>query len=134
EQEEFLKAYITHFQHLFDEDNGGFGGAPKFPQTMNLMVMMRQDRESGLQQAEAMVNTTFLKMLRGGVYDQLRGGFHRYSVDERWLVPHFEKMSYDNSELLRNYLHGWQVTQNPFLRQTAEGIIGWVNEVLSVQK
>jgi hypothetical protein len=65
------------------------------------------------------------------VYDQLAGGFHRYSVDERWLVPHFEKMSYDNSELLRNYLHGWQVTQNPFLRETAEGIIGWVNEVLS---
>ena len=73
-------------------------------------------------------------MARGGVYDQLAGGFHRYSVDERWLVPHFEKMSYDNSELLRNYLHGWHVTQNPLLRETAEGIIGWVNEVLSDQE
>jgi uncharacterized protein len=73
-------------------------------------------------------------MARGGVYDQLAGGFHRYSVDERWLVPHFEKMSYDNSELLKNYLHGWQVTHNPFLRETAEGIIGWVNEVLSDQE
>jgi uncharacterized protein len=72
-------------------------------------------------------------MARGGVYDQLAGGFHRYSVDERWLVPHFEKMSYDNSELLKNYLHGWQVAQNPFLRETAEGIIGWVNELLSDQ-
>jgi uncharacterized protein len=72
-------------------------------------------------------------MAMGGVYDQLAGGFHRYSVDERWLVPHFEKMSYDNSELLKNFLHGWQVTRNPFLKSTAEGIIGWVNEVLSDQ-
>src|SRR5437667_11951063 len=72
-------------------------------------------------------------MARGGFYDQLAGGFHRYSVDERWLVPHFEKMSYDNSELLKNFLHGWQLTQNPFLCETAEGIIGWVDEVLSDQ-
>jgi hypothetical protein len=82
----------------------------------------------------AMIETTLEKMARGGVYDQLAGGFHRYSVDERWLVPHFEKMSYDNSELLRNYLHGWQVTENPLLRDTAEGIIGWVQEVLSDQE
>ena len=70
-----------------------------------------------------MAESTLEKMARGGVYDQLAGGFHRYSVDERWLVPHFEKMTYDNSELLRNYLHGWQVTQNPLFRETAEGII-----------
>ena len=70
-------------------------------------------------------------MARGGVYDQLGGGFHRYSVDERWLVPHFEKMSYDNSELLKNYLHAYQVTRAPLFRQTAEGIIDWVNGVLS---
>ena len=81
-----------------------------------------------------MAESTLEKMARGGVYDQLAGGFHRYSVDERWLVPHFEKMSYDNSELLRNYLHGWQVTQNPLLRETAEGIISWVNQVLSDQE
>src|SRR5437870_1690565 len=78
-----------------------------------------------------MVEATLEKMARGGVCDQLAGGFHRYSVDERWLVPHFEKMSYDNSELLRNYLHAWQVTQNSLLREKAESIIGWVNEVLS---
>jgi uncharacterized protein YyaL (SSP411 family) len=70
-------------------------------------------------------------MARGGVYDQLGGGFHRYSVDERWLVPHFEKMSYDNSELLKNYLHAYQVTRAPLFRQTAEGIVDWVNGVLS---
>src|SRR5947207_5520331 len=81
----------------------------------------------------AMAETTLEKMARGGVYDQLAGGFHRYSVDEKWLVPHFEKMSYDNSELLKNYLHGWQSTQTPLLKQTAESIIRWVNEVLSDQ-
>ena len=70
-------------------------------------------------------------MARGGVYDQLAGGFHRYSVDERWLVPHFEKMSYDNSELLKNYLHAYQVTGKPFFREIAEGIIGWVDDTLS---
>jgi len=68
------------------------------------------------------------------VYDQLAGGFHRYSVDERWLVPHFEKMSYDNSELLKNYVHAWQVTGKPFFREVAEGIIGWVSETLSDQQ
>ena len=70
-------------------------------------------------------------MALGGVYDQIAGGFHRYSVDERWCVPHFEKMTYDNSELLRNYLHGFQVTGKPLFRETANGIIGWVDEVLS---
>src|SRR5260370_40917484 len=79
----------------------------------------------------AMAETTLAKMARGGVYDQLAGGFHRYSVDERWLVPQFEKMSYDNSELLKNYLHGAQLTQNWLLHETAKGIIAWVNEVLS---
>jgi uncharacterized protein YyaL (SSP411 family) len=69
-------------------------------------------------------------MARGGVYDQLGGGFHRYSVDEHWLVPHFEKMSYDNSELLKNYLHAYLVTRVPLFRQTAEGIVDWVNGVL----
>ena len=70
-------------------------------------------------------------MAEGGVYDQLAGGFHRYSVDERWCVPHFEKMTYDNSELLKNFLHGYQVTGKPLFRETAEGIIEWVGEVLS---
>src|SRR5437870_103111 len=68
------------------------------------------------------------------IYDQLAVGFHRYSVDERWLIPHFEKMSYDNSELLKNYLHAWTITEKPQFCATAEGIIGWVNEVLSDQQ
>jgi len=76
---------------------------------------------------------TLEAMALGGVYDQIGGGFHRYSVDERWCVPHFEKMTYDNSELLKNFLHGYQVTHKPLFRETAEGIISWVNEVLSDQ-
>jgi hypothetical protein len=97
-------------------------------------LVLERYQQTGEKHLLAMAESTLEKMARGGVYDQLAGGFHRYSVDERWLVPHFEKMSYDNSELLRNYLHGWQITQNPFLRQTAEGIIAWVNEVLSDQQ
>ena len=81
----------------------------------------------------AVAATTLEKMGRGGVYDQIAGGFHRYSVDERWCVPHFEKMSYDNSELLKNFLHGYQVTREPLFREVAEGIIDWTNDVLSDQ-
>ena len=70
-------------------------------------------------------------MARGGVYDQLAGGFHRYSVDEHWIVPHFEKMSYDNSELLKNYVHGYQLTGNEFFAFVAKDIVRWMDEVLS---
>jgi uncharacterized protein YyaL (SSP411 family) len=118
---------------LFDIRNGGFGQSPKFSHASAIELILERYQETKEKHLLAMAETTLEKMARGGVYDQLAGGFHRYSVDERWLVPHFEKMSYDNSELLKNYLHGWQVTQNPFLRETAEGIIGWVNEVLSDQ-
>jgi uncharacterized protein len=124
---------IQSITQLFDSKNGGFGRAPKFPHASAIDLLLERYQQTKEKHLLAMVETTLEKMARGGVYDQLAGGFHRYSVDERWLVPHFEKMSYDNSELLKNYLHGWQVTQNPFLRETAEGIIGWVNEVLSDQ-
>ena len=70
-------------------------------------------------------------MARGGVYDQLAGGFHRYSVDERWVVPHFEKMSYDNSELLKNYVHAYQATGSEFFANVARDIIRWMDEWLS---
>ena len=138
-----VDAQIKSITQLFDIKNGGFGRAPKFPHSsaIDLVLELYQQtvgRSAAAREEDkhllAMAETTLEKMARGGVYDQLAGGFHRYSVDERWLVPHFEKMSYDNSELLKNYLHGWQITQNPFLRETAEGIIGWVNEVLSNQE
>ena len=137
-----VESQIRSLTQLFDIRNGGFGRAPKFPHSSCIDLILEEYQrtaaygdgpESG-KHLLAMAETTLEKMARGGVYDQLAGGFHRYSVDEKWLVPHFEKMSYDNSELLKNYLHAWQVTENPLLKQTAEGIVTWVNEVLSDQR
>ncbi len=137
-----IDAQIRSITQQFDIKNGGFGRSPKFPHCSAIDLVLERYRQNVGRSADApeksefllaIAETTLERMARGGVYDQLAGGFHRYSVDERWLVPHFEKMSYDNSELLRNYLHGWQATLNPLLRETAEGIIGWVNEVLSDQ-
>ena len=124
---------IGSMTQQFDIRHGGFGGAPKFPHPSAVDLLLERYRQTGEKHLLAMAETTLEKMAKGGVYDQLAGGFHRYSVDERWLVPHFEKMSYDNSELLKNYVHGWQVTHNPLLRDTVESILGWVNEVLSDQ-
>jgi len=129
-----VDAQIASITQLFDIRNGGFGESPKFPHASAVDLILERYQQTKEKHLLAIAETTLEKMARGGVYDQLAGGFHRYSVDERWLVPHFEKMSYDNSELLKNYLHGWQVTQNPALRDTAEGMIGWVNEVLSDQQ
>jgi uncharacterized protein YyaL (SSP411 family) len=128
-----VEEQISSITKLFDIKNGGFGHAPKFPHASAIDLVLERYQQTKEKHLLAMAETTLEKMARGGVYDQLAGGFHRYSVDERWLVPHFEKMSYDNSELLKNYLHGYQVTQNPFLRETAESILGWVNEDLSDQ-
>ena len=128
-----VDAQLGSITQLFDIRNGGFGSAPKFPHASALDLILERYRQNGETHLLAMAETTLEKMAKGGVYDQLAGGFHRYSVDERWLVPHFEKMSYDNSELLKNYLHGWQTTQNPLFRATSEGIVGWVNEHLSDQ-
>ena len=126
-----VDAQITSITQRFDIRNGGFGNAPKFPHASAIDSVLERYQQTKEKHLLAIAETTLEKMARGGVYDQLAGGFHRYSVDERWLVPHFEKMSYDNSELLRNFLHGWQVTQNPLLRETAESIIGWVDQDLS---
>ncbi len=119
--------------NLFDSRNGGFGRSPKFPHPAALDLLLEcHQAGSGLRMLEV-ASFTLEKMGSGGVYDQVAGGFHRYSVDERWCVPHFEKMSYDNSELLKNFLHGYQVAREPFFREIAEGIIDWTNAVLSDQ-
>ncbi len=130
---EIVDAQVRAITQLFDIKNGGFGKAPKFPHCSAIDLVLERYQQTKERHLLAMAETTLEKMARGGVYDQLAGGFHRYSVDERWLVPHFEKMSYDNSELLKNYLHGWQATQNLFLRNTAESIVGWINQDLSDQ-
>src|SRR4029077_8468478 len=118
---------------LFDSRNGGFGRAPKFPHPGALDLLLECYQAGGGTRMLEVAAFTLEKMGSGGVYDQLAGGFHRYSVDERWRVPHFEKMSYDNSELLKNFLHGYQVTRDPFFLEVAEGIIDWTDTVLSDQ-
>jgi len=126
-----IDSVVESAVHLFDERNGGFGSAPKFPHAGAIDLLLERYQSAHEDALLRIVERTLTAMARGGVYDQVGGGFHRYSVDERWCVPHFEKMTYDNSELLKNYLHGFQVTRNPLFRETAEGIISWVGEVLS---
>ncbi len=119
---------------MFDPRNGGFGTAPKFPHPAALDLLMDQYVYTGDEKLRDAVVTSLEKMAHGGVYDQLAGGFHRYSVDERWVVPHFEKMCYDNSELLKNYVHAYQVTGSEFFAETARDIIRWMDEWLSDRK
>jgi len=119
--------------NLFDSRNGGFGRSPKFPHPAAIDLLLESHQATGRSRLLAVAAFTLEKMGSGGVYDQIAGGFHRYSVDERWCVPHFEKMSYDNSELLKNFLHGFQVARDPFFREIAEGIVDWTNAVLSDQ-
>ena len=128
---EVIEAVVQSMGKSFDIVNGGFGSTPKFPHTGAMELALRRYYETGEEWLLLIVRTTLEKMARGGVYDQLGGGFHRYSVDEKWIVPHFEKMSYDNSELLKNYLHGYQATGEPLFREIAEGIIGYVTDVAS---
>ncbi|HLJ23872.1 MAG TPA: thioredoxin domain-containing protein [Candidatus Acidoferrales bacterium] len=119
---------------LFDPTNGGFGRSPKFPHSAAIDLLLEIYQSSDNQRMLQVAAFTLEKMGSGGVYDQVAGGFHRYSVDERWCVPHFEKMSYDNSELLKNFLHAYQVTRDLFFHEIAEGIIDWTNAVLSDQE
>ncbi len=138
---------------MFDPQHGGFGQSPKFPHPSVLdLLIERYSRKittptsraenaremghpRGLDVSEDplrnLIVTTLEQMANGGVYDQLAGGFHRYSVDERWVVPHFEKMCYDNSELLKNYVHAYQATGSEFFADVARDIIRWMDEWLS---
>ena len=112
----------TQFDHL----NGGFGSAPKFPQPMTPEFLLRYNRHGFNARALEMVELTLQKMAYGGMYDQVGGGFHRYSTDAYWLVPHFEKMLYDNALLARLYLHAWQVTSNALYRRITEETLDYV--------
>jgi uncharacterized protein YyaL (SSP411 family) len=123
---ELLDAAYAGMEKSYDSLNGGFGGAPKFPPAMSLEFLLRTYVRTGNQDALDMVEHTCEKMARGGMYDQLGGGFHRYSVDAKWLVPHFEKMLYDNALLSRLYLHYYQLTQTELARETAAGILDYV--------
>jgi uncharacterized protein len=117
-QVELLDGAVQGLAAQFDAANGGFGTAPKFPPASALEFLMRRGETD-------MVDQTLRAMASGGMYDQVGGGFSRYSVDPYWLVPHFEKMLYDNALLARAYLHGWQVTGDPLFRRVAEETLDW---------
>ena len=110
----------------YDVRHGGFEGAPKFPQTMALDFCLRYWRRTGTDYALQMVTDSFRKMIRGGIYDQVGGGFHRYAVDAAWLVPHFEKMLYDNALLVRLGTHLWQATADAEFRRVTEETVEWL--------
>ncbi|HKP85690.1 MAG TPA: thioredoxin domain-containing protein [Blastocatellia bacterium] len=123
---EVLNLASSGLERTFDAENGGFGGAPKFPPSMSLMFLLRQHKRTNSPQALEMVETTLRKMAAGGMYDHLGGGFARYSVDAKWLVPHFEKMLYDNALLTRIYLYAFQQTKNPLYRRVAEETLEYI--------
>jgi len=110
----------------FDPIYGGFGNAPKFPASMVLSFLLRYGKSAGSKKALEMAERTLEKMAHGGIYDHLGGGFHRYSVDERWLIPHFEKMLYDNALLSRTYFEAYQATQKVRYRRVGEEILNYV--------
>ncbi len=110
----------------YDPNNGGFGSAPKFPPAMTLEFLLHTFYRTGEPQALEIVRHTCRKMAEGGIYDHLGGGFHRYSTDAKWLVPHFEKMLYDNALLSRLYLHYYQISNKQYARSVAEGILDYV--------
>jgi len=126
-----INQIVESAMKMFDPRNGGFGTAPKFPHPAALDLLMDQYVRTGDEKLRDAVVISLEKMAHGGVYDQLAGGFHRYSVDERWVVPHFEKMCYDNSELLKNYVRAYQVTGSEFFAEIARDIIRWMDEWLS---
>ncbi|HET9408147.1 MAG TPA: thioredoxin domain-containing protein [Candidatus Sulfotelmatobacter sp.] len=149
---DIIEAIKTSALRMFDPQHGGFGQAPKFPHPSALDLLIAEYAQTtvasnthGAPAAQPteqsstpiasdlrhLIVTTLEHMANGGVYDQLAGGFHRYSVDERWIVPHFEKMCYDNSELLKNYVHAYQATSIEFFADVARDIIRWMDEWLS---
>ena len=116
---------FTSLESSFDYENGGFGGAPKFPNPADITLLLHQAK-AGNKQAEAMALQMLSAMANGGIYDQLGGGFCRYSVDERWNIPHFEKMLYDNGQLLFLYCDGWQLSKDGRYKQIVEETVAWL--------
>ena len=121
-----IEAALADLKQNFDARNGGFGGAPKFPHPAELEFCLRRFAADGDRDALNMVVLTLEKMARGGIYDQVGGGFARYSVDAAWIIPHFEKMLYDNGPLLRLYADAWCVTGNDLFARVADETAGWL--------
>jgi len=126
-----LSRALAAEQAAFDSRFGGFGRAPKFPQSSRLEFLLREYRRSGDSSALRMVRKTLDAMARGGIYDQVGGGFHRYSTDAKWLVPHFEKMLYDNAQLAVVYLDAYQATSDPFYARICRDILTYVGREMT---
>jgi len=122
------------YEQQFDKDYGGFGSSPKFPSPHNLMFLLRYADRKEDSKALEMVAKTLTQMRMGGIFDQVGGGFHRYSTDQKWLVPHFEKMLYDQAMLLMAYTEGWQCTNNDLFKQTADEIYSYLNRKMQDEK
>jgi uncharacterized protein len=131
---DILRKAYHNLASNFDSSNGGFGRAPKFPQPMNLNFLLRTYSRTGDREALAMVETTLDNMARGGIYDHLSGGFARYSTDESWLIPHFEKMLYDNALLSQLYLRAYQLTGNEAYKRITEETLDWVLSEMTDEK
>ena len=131
---EQLDEAFESFIKSFDSVNGGFGGAPKFPPPMSLEFLLRYFYRTKNENALRMVEKTCRKMANGGIYDQLGGGFHRYTVDAIWLTPHFEKMLYDNAQLTRIYLHLFQITKDDFYKRLAVETLEYVKREMLDRK
>ena len=123
---QILDEAFSQLQPSFDEQNGGFGGAPKFPQPMIYDFLLHYHYQKKDPKSLHMIELSLEKMAQGGIYDQVGGGFHRYSTDNHWLVPHFEKMLYDNALLSRLYLHAYQSTGSPFHKRIVEETLDYV--------
>ncbi|HLL54847.1 MAG TPA: thioredoxin domain-containing protein, partial [Myxococcaceae bacterium] len=129
-----LKDLLAAGQHLereVDRVNGGFGASPKFPNPMNVAMLLRTYRRRGVASVLGAVRLTLDKMALGGIYDQLGGGFHRYSVDDHWLVPHFEKMLYDNAQLLHLYSEAYQLERRPLWKKVVEETVAYVRREMT---
>jgi uncharacterized protein len=129
--EDAVASCYAYFRRSFDANYGGFGGAPKFPRPVSLNFLFRYHAAHGSDEALEMALATLLEMAKGGMNDQLGGGFHRYSVDERWFVPHFEKMLYDQAQLATSYLEAYQITRDPLYAKVAVDTFEYVLRDLS---
>jgi uncharacterized protein len=129
--EQILDGVVSEYQQDFDERYGGFGTAPKFPPAAGLSLLLRCYRRTGDDAALRMVRTTLDAMAAGGIYDHIGGGFARYSTDQRWLVPHFEKMLYDNALLARTYLEAFQVTRHESYRDVTTDVLDYIRKEMT---
>ena len=124
---ETVEQAVRVFVRSFDEQGGGFGSSPKFPTSHNLMFLLRYAEQETDEHALHMVETTLRQMYRGGIFDHIGGGFSRYSTDDKWLVPHFEKMLYDNALLTMAYAQAYQVTKKPLYKRVAMRVLDYVS-------